>query len=189
MKYGVIKNLISEDLRHQMVDLMDLLKDHSQHIDNNHEVLGGVITPSFTCIFNSIQLHILPEMEKIFNVELVPTSNFSRIYQDGSVLLSHLDREIGEYGITINLYQEKDSWPIWMEYDNNRSEIKLNPGDGAWYKGCEVKHWREVNNQGIGYQTFMHYVDKNGEYSDHIYDKNPKRWFNRLNNPMFQFDF
>ena len=189
MNYGVIKNLINEDLRTQMIDLMDLLKDHKMHLVFDDPLLGGIPIPAYTCIFNSIQLHILPKLEEFFNVELVPTYNFSRIYLNGSLLEKHLDRDACEYSITINLYQENDIWPIWMEYDNNRSEIYLNPGDGAWYKGCEVLHWREVNTNGIGYQTFMHYVDKNGKYSDQIYNKNPKGWFNHLNNPMFQFDF
>jgi len=188
MKYGVIKNLISEDLRNQMIDRMDLFKDHAMYMKEEDDT-KGLKRPAYYGLFNSIQLHILPEVEKYFKVELLPTYNYSRIYQNGSTLLRHTDRKACECSITVNLYQENGSWPIWMEYDNNRSEINLEPGDAAWYKGCEVLHWREENTKGKIYQTFMHYVDKNGKYSDRIYDENPKRWFNELNHPMYQFDF
>lgn len=188
MKFGKIENLISEDLRKQMIDLMDLLKDHSMHIKDDCWAIGKEV-PAYYGIFNMVQLKILPEIEKAFEKELVPTYNYSRIYYDGSILEKHRDRKACEYSVTINLYQEKDIWPIYMKYDNNLGEIKLEPGSAAWYKGCEVTHWREKNVNGIGYQSFMHYVEKNGKYSDQIYDKDPENWQKDLNNPIYQLDF
>jgi hypothetical protein len=189
MKYGIIKNLISDDLRIQMINLMDLIKDHSMNIDDNDPLLDGTSSPAYYGIFNSIQLEVLPKIENAFNVKLVPTYNYSRIYYNDSILLKHIDRPSCEYSITINLFQEDGIWPIWMEYDSGPTELHLNPGDAAWYKGCEVLHWRNKNTKGIGYQSFMHYVEKNGKYSKQIYDNRMELWYKNLENPMYQFDF
>jgi hypothetical protein len=188
MKYGIIKNLISKDIRNQMIDLMDFLKDHSMHMDDYDDIIG-IKVPAYYGIFNSIQLNVLPKIEEVFNVELVPTYNYSRIYYNDSILKKHIDRPACEYSITINLYQEKGIWPIWMKDNNGYKELNLEPGDAGYYKGCEVLHWREKNTKGIGYQSFMHYVDKNGKYSDQSYDKKYQQWHKDLNNPMYQFDF
>jgi hypothetical protein len=192
MKYGIIKNLISENLKNQMIDLMDFLKDHNMHIYDNDKIVDkivGIRVPAYYDIFNSVHLNILPKIENVFNLELVPTHNYSRIYQDGSILKKHIDRPSCEYSITINLYQEKGIWPIWMKDENGFNELYLEPGDAAYYKGCEVIHWREKNTKGIGYQTFMHFVEKNGKYADYIYDNNPHKWLKNLNNPMYQIEF
>ena len=189
MKYGIIKNLISDDLRHQMIDLMNLLKAHSISI-NDGDPNVNIPSDAFFGIFNTIQLKIMPEIENIFKIELVPTYNQSRIYYPNSILYKHFDKLACEYAITINLYQEKDSWPIFMQDIKNKENpisFKLNPGDAVWYKGCEVWHWREKNEYGIGYQTFMFFVDKNGKYSNRKYNKNEESWIKNLNNPMYQF--
>jgi hypothetical protein len=188
MKYGIIKNLISDDLGNQMIDLMNLLKDHLMHIDDNAAEIG-INVPAYYGIFNSVQLYVMPEIEKVFNKELIPTYNYSRIYHDNSILKKHIDRPACEYSITINLYQEKGIWPIWMKDHNTCTELNLEIGDAGWYKGCEVLHWREKNTKGIGYQVFMHYVDKNGKYSNQCYDQKYKQWHKDLHNPMYQFDF
>lgn len=187
MKYGIIKNLISEDLRNQMIDLMNLLKDHSMYMVDDDDILG-INVPGYYGIFNSIQLKILPKIEKVFNIELIPTFNHSRIYRNGSILKKHKDRPACEYSLTINLYQEKGIWPIYMKDKDSQAELNLNPGDAAYYKGCEVLHWRKENKNGIGYQTFMFYVDKNGKYAHQAYDKKSGIWNENLNNPMYQFD-
>jgi hypothetical protein len=188
MNYGIIKNLVSDDLRTQMIDLMDLLKDVPSFLFLDNDFTSSKVF-QYHNIFNSFQLHILPEVERAFGKELVPTYNFSRIYYKGSFLKKHSDRPACECSITINLYQEGGTWPIWMEDDNGASKLNLNPGDAAWYKGCEVEHWREENRKGICYQTFMHYVDKNGKRKNQIYDKKIDLWNKGLNNPIYKLDF
>ena len=41
------------------------------------------------------------------------------------------------------------------------------------YAGCDQKHGRPGIYKGEGMaQVFLHYVDKNGPYTQHAYDKN-----------------
>jgi hypothetical protein len=49
----------------------------------------------------------------------------------------------------------------------------LAEGDGVLYKGCEIKHWRNVCEGPEDYlsgQVFLHYVRKNGPYANHAGD-------------------
>ena len=72
----------------------------------------------------------------------------------------------------------KERWPLWIKtpYGENHS-VKLNPGDGMLYKGCERPHWRDplpkeyrrtwygrkVEKEGLYYhQVFFHYVLADG---------------------------
>ena len=46
--------------------------------------------------------------------------------------------------------------------------ITQSPGDVIIYKGTKLKHWRnKLNDGGIYYQMFLHYIDKNGKYKDY----------------------
>ena len=50
----------------------------------------------------------------------------------------------------------------------------LEDGDGVIYRGCDLDHWREVCDAPPDWrmgQVFMHYVDQNGPYTEHKYDK------------------
>jgi len=72
------------------------------------------------------------------------------------------------YGL--NYCGQGDAWPIYMDGE----QIILNPGDAAIYRGCEVKHWRDLLNvpqNSYHVQCFYHYVDINGPYSEYAYDK------------------
>lgn len=51
------------------------------------------------------------------------------------------------------------------------SEINLNPGDAVIYLGREVKHWRNELKGDFQSQVFLHYVDQNGEFTEHYKDK------------------
>jgi hypothetical protein len=64
----------------------------------------------------------------------------------------------------------KYSWPIFI--DNNKIDLK--PGDLAIYRGCDLSHWREPFNNNVDdwhVQGFFHFVDANGPYVDHKFDK------------------
>jgi hypothetical protein len=57
----------------------------------------------------------------------------------------------------------------------NGNRIDLAEGDGVLYKGCDVKHWRNVCDGPDGYysgQVFIHFVRKNGNFVDKANDSN-----------------
>jgi len=51
------------------------------------------------------------------------------------------------------------------------AQLNLEKGDGALYLGCELEHWREEFKGDHYFQTFLHYVDEEGENTEHYMDK------------------
>ena len=115
----------------------------------------------------------LPAVEEHTGLKLEPTYSFSRVYQGGEELTPHTDRPSCEISATINVACTGDVWPIWMQFENNDPvKCMLNPGDAVIYKGCEVTHWRRKLPKGqINVQFMLHYVDKNGPYTEYKFDK------------------
>ena len=115
----------------------------------------------------------LPAVQEQTGLELEPTYSFSRVYQAGEELTAHTDRPSCEISATINVACTGDTWPIWMQYENNDPvKCMLNPGDAVIYKGCEVTHWRRKLPPGqINVQFMLHYVDKNGPHAEYKFDK------------------
>ena len=124
-----------------------------------------------------------PKMEKITGLELLPTYTYFRLYKPGDTLKPHIDRVACEISVSICLgYDYKDvtdnyRWGIFIE----GSHLLLNIGDAVIYKGIEVEHWREefvAGKESWHAQAFLHYVDKNGPYAEHIWDRinEPVNW-------------
>lgn len=189
MKFGLIKNLISQDIADQAVDILEDFKDHSTWLSK------------WQCYeldhcYNKMHMYILPKLEKIVGEELLPGHNFGRIYYEGSPgLRKHIDQDRCEYGITLNLKNEIDPWAFWTRDDwtKNRdidTPFYLNPGEGVWYRGREVLHWREANPTKTVHQAFFFFVAKHGEFSKWGYNESDKDlWEENLNNPLYHIDF
>ena len=108
-------------------------------------------------------------MECLAGCELLPTYAYSRIYWPGSVLPKHTDRESCEVSATICIDSDPDPWPIFV----GREKYILEPGDMLVYKGINLAHWRDAYTGNRHIQIFIHYVEKNGKYSEYKYDKRP----------------
>ena len=73
-------------------------------------------------------------------------------------------------------YKGKDdyNWGMFVGPANGKrgekgKHMKMQPGDGVIYRGCEIEHWREpfeVSEDAWQVQVFLHYVNKNGPYGD-----------------------
>jgi len=124
-----------------------------------------------------------PKIEKITGLELLPTYTYFRLYKPGDILKPHVDREACEISATVCLgWDYKDvadnyRWGIFME----GSQVMLEIGDAVIYKGMEAEHWREkfvAGKESWHAQAFLHYVDKNGPYAEHIWDRinEPVNW-------------
>ena len=87
--------------------------------------------------FDILSEYMLPIVEKIVNMKLVPQYSFARIYKNGDELLKHKDREESEIAAT--LFIGGDEWTIYMEGE----PLLLKQGEMCVYKGCELEHWRE----------------------------------------------
>jgi hypothetical protein len=61
----------------------------------------------------------------------------------------------------------------WQDSASNEKSINatLELGDVCFYEGTKMNHWREPFEGNECYQLFIHYVRKNGKYSDFKFDK------------------
>lgn len=109
----------------------------------------------------------LPLIEKESNLKLFQTYAYWRYYVYGAKLDKHTDRPACEVSVTTCI-KKYDNWPIVIE----GKSFELEEGDAVLYTGCNQKHWRPKIYEGEGMaQVFLHYVDKNGPYAHHAYDK------------------
>lgn len=136
----------------------------SKQVPNSIGGLGADMT------FETLLKISKSKVEQITGLELYPTYSYSRLYQTNNKLDKHTDRPSCEISVSIKLGESNNyNWPLFV----NNKEFFLEIGDAVIYKGCEISHWREevkVNDYMLG-QVFLHYVDKNGIYSNFQYDK------------------
>jgi hypothetical protein len=122
-------------------------------------------------IMDSVLEEFIPRFESATGKRLYPTYSYFRVYKRGDVLKRHTDRPACEISVTLNLgYSGEATWPIWIERDDIRRSILLEPGDSLLYKGAETAHWREAFQGEYAAQVFLHYVDQNGPFREHAYD-------------------
>ena len=146
-------------------------------------------------LFDSLLEQLCPYFETVSGIKLIPTYSYARLYQPGETLKVHRDRESCEISATLTLsIDQENPWEIsfgfegseddheYSTYDEdnnfkylkNITTIKMDIGDAILYRGKEVYHWREEYKGKQQAQVFLHYVDANGEYADHKYDKRGK---------------
>lgn len=115
----------------------------------------------------------LTHVEEITGFKLFPSYSFTRIYQKGEELEVHTDRPACEISLTCNIATVGKPWPIWMQSPYGEPvEYTLEPGDACIYNGCEIKHWRKIATEtDINVQIMLHYVNQNGPYADHKFDR------------------
>ncbi|QUL38314.1 hypothetical protein [Erythrobacter sp. JK5] len=119
--------------------------------------------------------HCLPRIEQLVGKDLLVGYAYWRKYSHAAVLRSHVDRATCEISVTVAIGTEPSGsiWPFHIEdLHGNRIAIALSPGAGVIYQGHRVKHWREPLQAEWHKQMFLHYVLKDGEFADHVFDKN-----------------
>ena len=135
--------------------------------------------------FNRLQVQLRPLMERLFNenssgehVDLISTYNYGRQYVNGEILKRHRDRPACDYSATVSLgKREGDAWPFYAQYKKHEQlEVSMDVGDAVIYRGHQVDHWRESNTQGLQYQVFFHYVDKNGPHKEWKFNKKREKF-------------
>jgi hypothetical protein len=132
----------------------------------------------------TLLLAVQPIMEKQTGLKLIPTYAYARIYKKGDILHRHKDRFSCEISTTLNL--GGDEWPIFIEKDPKKGELKnnnyvsdntkgikviLKPGDMLVYKGNLCEHWRDAFEGEDCGQVFLHYNNEATKgSSDNIFD-------------------
>lgn len=170
-RYAYLKNVLTKkkcaELTAHMFELFDqgkLFKDEQCPISDS--VYGD---PLLDNTLSEIQ----DKISQKIGIDLLPTYSYARIYRPGEVLEKHTDRESCEISGTITLGIEKGAgdWPIYFEKDGKKVEYNIKIGDMVIYRGGELEHWRDKFEGNWHVQLFCHYVDANGPYKDHAYDK------------------
>ena len=161
-------------------------------VDDRNDLIYGdfndIQSPgTYSCygdlIFDTLNLMLLPKMEEITGMKLIPTYSYHRLYKHGDELKKHRDRKSCDISTTVclgndvsNLSKEKQkdyAWPIWVASETLLPhKAPLKPGDMLVYRGERLDHWRlpfdGVNNG----QVFLHY--NKAEDKDNLYDGRPE---------------
>ena len=116
-----------------------------------------------------------PVLSQTLSCELYPTYSYLRIYVKGAELAKHTDRNSCEISATLPIeYESAGVWPLCIEIDGEAKKIELEPGDALIYKGIQIPHWREPFDGERQVQIFLHYVRKDGPYSEFKFDQRPE---------------
>lgn len=165
-KFTIHKNFITSDEKDLIFNYTKL--KHMQNVSNFDPMIK---TTQDTCcysdpLFEHFLLSKQKKMEEITGKELWPTYSYWRLYTHGAVLRKHKDVKSCEISVTINVKQDVH-WPIFI----GGEKVDLDEGEAAVYMGRKYEHFREPFEGDYACQFFLHYVDKNGEFSDYKYDK------------------
>jgi hypothetical protein len=171
-KYKIVRNVINKEFL-EYLNLYFIFNEikNPGRVDNQVPTAYSTYADPMT---ESILSNLKNKIEEETELELWPAYSFYRIYRTGDVLHPHKDRPSCEISATLCLYHSYSnnfSWPIFVD----GKQINLNIGDMLIYKGIEVTHWRNKfippSNTDYHIQTFLHYVQKNGEHREWKYDK------------------
>jgi hypothetical protein len=122
----------------------------------------------------SLMLILKEKIEEITGKTLIPAYSFARIYYNGTILKGHDDRPSCQYSATVSIQNDGTDWPIWIDsFQGERTYVNLAPGDMLVYRGDKLLHGRDEYTGTKHLQTFLHYVDQDGEYKNHAYDQRP----------------
>lgn len=175
-KYAVVRNFISEADASVISRYMEYALKGALYINRD----GGPVSdePSKYARYADPLMEVVlidsrAAVEDVVGKELLPTYSYSRVYVEGDELERHVDRPSCEYSVTVNVACDGEPWPIWMQYgDAEPTKVTLAPGDAVIYKGCDVHHWRnKMIHARVNAQFMLHYVDKNGPFTEHEWDK------------------
>ena len=172
--YAVIKQFIPRLMCEYIAKNIRVLEDNSRLSFGDTQVEKAFSGGSPAVTETLLDL-ITPVLSQTLNCELYPTYSYLRIYVKGAELAKHTDRYSCEISATLPIEYESESiWPLCIEIDGSVRKIELEPGDALIYKGIDIPHWREPFNGERQVQIFLHYVKKDGPYSEFKFDKRPE---------------
>lgn len=170
MKVEVIRGLFTEEHCERMVKKMEYAISTNQVKREHPSNKKGINAWSCHELFPSEQLEVLYDVTDLVGEVLLPTYNFSRKYMKGSILRKHSDRPACEHSLTINFGIHEKPWTFYCELKKKQMGIDLKPGDALYYTGQDVPHWRNKLETDYCYQTFFHYVEKDGKCKDEAFE-------------------
>lgn len=131
---------------------------------------------------------LTPRVAQVAGCELMPSYAYFRIYQKGDLCRVHSDREACEHSLSLTV-ELGDKIPWALSVENRRleqpspkidpdfggepfSSLAMDAGDGVMYRGVNHRHGRlEPNPNSWSAHLFLHWVDANGPYASHAFDR------------------
>ena len=175
--YKKVDNLVSKELCDVLAGSM-LICEHQCPFEqpegndnrlgkwNDTQVLGAFSIHGYPAL-DSLMCYLRPKIEEVTGKKLFPCYSYARVYRNGNYMVKHIDRPACEYSVTITLKSDKTPYPIYMD----GTPIVIEQGSGVVYQGTKIPHWRKIFEGNEHIQTFLHYVDAEGEYAGEKYDQ------------------
>jgi hypothetical protein len=170
--YAVASGLLSAELCDFATDLMRLSAAVGKMPPHKDVDDSGILAyEEYAPLFGETLLRrSVPLVEGVMHSEVWPSYSYWRIYHHGSRLKRHIDRPSCEVSMSVHLGGDQP-WPLWVRSRSGEEiALELAPGDGLFYQGCEIPHWRETYEGREYFQVFLHYVKKDGPRAPHKFD-------------------
>jgi len=146
-------------------------KDQNEHIDGNFvyipesEEKASKLVELPNKLKEKIHSALKDPLEEWSNISLEPTFVYGiRIYNNGSVLVPHRDREHTHIiSAIINIDQEvSEDWPLVIEdHFYRKHEVILKPGEVIYYESSKLLHGRPIPLNGKSFaNVFCHFMPK-----------------------------
>jgi hypothetical protein len=128
---------------------------------------------------------LTPIASQIVGKDLLPTYDYLRIYRQGDTCRVHSDRPSCEHSLSLTLgYSDGEPWALEVEEQRTEpsatvdetfaaeaASISMKAGDAVLYQGVHHRHGRTTPNPNRwSVHLFLHWVDRNGPYSEHSFD-------------------
>lgn len=167
MNYKIIKNLLTPREAIYIAAQIKLYHAKQKYFCDDYVVKGNFENYFALITTEALLPFMTTYVKEQFDVkeELYPTYSYTRLYYNGSSMVPHTDRKSCEYSISICVSKDKDNTPFPIYMDGK--EIELEVGDAVFYKGCDVKHWREEYKGEEHIQVFLHFSTN----KELLYDK------------------
>jgi len=174
--YCKIENYFTKDLLY-FLRYNSQLTSLSAHTENKE---GGVVIGEGTNkslysspLSESLLLYLTSFYKNLTGKNLMPSYSYYRVYNKGYSLLPHTDRPSCQYSATICLDTDQNwIWPFFLE-DKELNIVKntQQTSDIIFYKGIEVKHWRESLEVEYSAHCFLHWVDADDpDFKPYVFD-------------------
>jgi len=189
MKPIFIKNFLPEQILNLAYSYCIIkYSNHTTEMDTQASSLVGEYSDYF---METLLDMSTPVIEQNVGKKLWPTYSYARIYDKGSDLKIHKDRESCEYTVALCLGADPIDKPYELfvgseddnsdyKFFNNKDEYRrykiehkfsMVPNDALIFKGMDKIHWREYCQHDHFITVFLHYVDQEGEFRDFKFDK------------------
>jgi hypothetical protein len=185
---------IKEFLPQQILNLTysySIIKFSNEAIENIDSQTNSLIGKHGDYLMETLMDMSTPVVEQNVGKKLWPTYSYFRIYDKGSDLKIHTDRESCEYTVALCLGASPVDQPyeIFVGEEDETSDYKYYSDDGEYkryridykfsmlpnnaviFKGMDKIHWREICKHDHFITVFLHYVDQEGPYKEYKFDK------------------